>query len=281
MMSSLVLILGLLSFAHAEEEDGNDLEWMGQFSGMFPFLCASFFIIFSLNLLLFPQFATFHLLRQYLNEGIHIDGTVLSCETKAGSGGDAFIVEVAYEASEHKFANNASLKFRNPGAFEKKQFVRRFEFDREMPRGQVVDILLPSGPNGTRSGCPREVVEKLLDGYSRMRTLLILVPGLILLAVCIGMAIWEVLRIDDPAKGWVVLFGFLGLSELMAFLFCADQFFKSKRRRFDSARPMITSEERAAAVEANRPTREQLLDPYSVPFHEFAGHARATERAVR
>lgn len=281
MMSSLVLLLGVLSFAYSEEEDGNDLEWIDEFSGMFPFLCASFFIIFSLNLLLFPRFATRHLIRQYLDEGILIDGTVLSCETKGGSGGDAFIVEVAYEASEHKFANNASLKFRNPGAFEKKQFVRRFEFDREMPRGQVVDVLLPSGPNCTRSGCPREVLEKLLDGYSHTRTLLLLVPGLILLTVCIGMAVWEVPRMNDRVKGWVVLVGFLGLSELMAFLFCADQFFKSKRRRFDSARPMITSKERAAAVEATKPTREQLLDPYSITFHEFAGHARATERAVR
>jgi hypothetical protein len=170
MRSSLVLLLGLLSFAQAEDDAINDLEWMDAFSGMFPFLCACFFIIFSLNLLIFPQCATRQLMRRYLDEGILIEGIVLSCETKAGSGGDAFIVEVQYEASEHKYADNASLKFRNPCAFEKKQLVRRFEFDREMPRGEVVDVLLPAGPNGTRSGCPREVVEKLLDGYSHRRT---------------------------------------------------------------------------------------------------------------
>lgn len=280
MRSSLVL-LGVASFAQAEEDAINDLEWMDAFSGMFPFLCASFFIIFSLNLLLFPQCATLQLMREYLDEGILIQGRVLSCETKAGSGGDAFVVEVQYEASEHKHADNASLKFRNPGAFEKKQFVRRFELGREVPRGEVVDVLLPAGPNGTRSGCPREVVERLLDGYSHRRTLLILVPGLILLAICIGMAIWEVLRMDDPYKGWVVLIVILVVSELMACLFCADQFFKSKRRRFDSARPMVTHEQNTAAAEGRKWTREQLLDPYSITFHEFAGHARATEAAVR
>jgi hypothetical protein len=95
------------------------------------------------------------------------------------------------------------------------------------------------------------------------------------------MAIWEVLRMDDPFKGWVVLTVILVVSELMAFLSCADQFLKSKRRRFDSARPMVPHEQNAAAAEGKKWTREQLLDPYSITFHEFAGHARATEVAVR
>lgn len=275
-----LLLVGRLCLARAQEDD-DSLEWIQAFSGMMPFLVASFFIILSLYLLLFPQCALRALMMSYLEDGQLIMGRVLSCETKAGSGGDVFIVEVMYETTEHKFAHNASMKFRNPEAFERKQLCRRFEFDREIPRGAPCEVLLPTGPNGTRSGCPKEVIEKIFYGYSNTRTFLILMPGLILLAICIGMAVREVLAMDDPGVGWLVLFGWLGASAVLSFLFCADQFFKMKRRRFDAARPMISHTEQSARIEAKSNaivSREELLNPFSVPLHEFAGHARASER---
>lgn len=278
---TLTLLLGSLRFARAQEVD-DDLEWIQAFSGMMPFLVACSCIILGLYMLLFPQVALRALMKSYLDDAQLIMGRVLSCETKAGSGGDVFIVEVMYETTEHKFAHNASMKFRNPEAFERKQLCRRFEFDREMPRGAPCEVLLPSGPNGTRSGCPKEVIEKIFYGYSNTRTFLILTPALILLVICIGMAAREALAFDDPGVGWLVLFGWLGASAGLSFLFCADQFFKMKRRRFDAARPMISRAEQSARSEANASAnalilREELLNPYSVPYHEFAGHARASE----
>ena len=277
MSLSLLIVASLLRLAQAENDD---LDWMQELSGVFPFLIAAFFIIFSLNVILFPQFATRTLMKEYLEEGIQIEGRVLSCDTKGGSGGDTFVTEIVYEIREHKYADNPSLRFRNPEAFVTKRLVRRFELDRELARGEIVEVLMPAGPNSTRSGMVREIVETILNEYSTQRVLMIIVPGLILLAVSIAMAVREVLRMENAALGWFVLFGGLGLSELLAFLYSADSFLKSKRRRFDSARPFISSTEQAAAnAQASQISREQLLDPYSIPFHEFAGHARVTEKA--
>ena len=139
----VILLASFFQWTHAEQHD--DLEWTQQLSGVFPFLIAAFFIIFALHLILFPQLATRTLMKEYLEEGQVIEGKVLSCTTKAGSGGQTFITEIMYETREHKYADNPSLKFRHPEAWELKQLVRRFEFDWEMARGESVEILLPCG----------------------------------------------------------------------------------------------------------------------------------------
>lgn len=274
----ILIIFLLAEFTRGEQND--NLEWMQQFNGVFPFLVAAFFIIFSLHLIIFPQLALRTLMKEYLEEGHLIHGHVLSSETKPGSAGDVFITEICYETREHKYAHSPSLKFRNPEAWVSKQLVRRYEFDHEMPRGGTVEVLLPPGPNNTRSGCPRIVVEKILNEYSHRRVLMVLIPGLILLSVCIAMSIREVLLMENQVLGWCTVLGVLGISVLVAFLYCTDAFFKSKRRRFDSARPFISSTEQAAHnAEANQISRRELLDPYAITFHEFAGHARVTEKA--
>lgn len=265
--------------ASADANDDDATKWMQQFNGIFPFLLASFFIIFGLHLNIFPQLATHTLMKDYLEEGQVIEGQVLSSETKAGSGGGTFLTDVVYEVREHKYADNPSLKFRNPEAYETKLLRRRFEFDYELPRGQVVEILLPSDPNFTRSGMPRIVVERILNEYSHTRVLMILIPGLILLGVCIAMSIRGVLLMENQALGWCVLCGCLGLSFLVSFLYCSDTFLKSKRRRFDSARAMVRSAEQANNnAERQQASRQQLLDPFAVSFHEFAGPTQATGR---
>jgi len=279
-LAAFLLVIILRSCQGQEEAQDDDLQWMQELSGVLPFLIAAFFIIFSLHLILFPQLATRTLMKEYLEEGQQIEGKVLSCHTKAGSGGETFIAEIVYEAREHKYAENPSLKFRNPEAWEAKQFVRRYEFDYEIPRGEVIEVLFPVGPHCTRSGCPRIVVERILNEFSPQRVLMILVPGMILLLACIAMAIRAVLLMDNQLLGWTVLLGGLGLSILVAFLYCTDAFLKSKRRRFDSARPFITTTAQQANAEAKVAiSRQELLDPYAITFHEFAGHARVTEKA--
>ena len=124
------------------------------------------------------------------------------------------------------------------------------------------------------------MVETILNEYSHQRVLMILVPGMLLLLASIAMAIREILLMENQALGWSFLVGSLGLSVLVAFLYCTDAFLKSKRRRFDSARPFISSTEQAANnAKAHQISRQELLDPYSITFHDFAGHARVTEKA--
>lgn len=278
-MRPILVLLFVTSFARAQQEK-DDLKWTQELSGVFPFLIASFFIIFSLFLIIFPQLALRTLMKEYLEEGQLMEGRVLSCEMKPGSGGDVFMTEIVYETREHKYAHSPSLKFRNPEAWVKKHLVRRYEFDHEVPRGAAVEVLLPVGPNSTRSGCPRIIVEKILNEYSHRRVLLILIPGMILLIVCIAMSIREVLLMENQVLGWCTVLGGLGLSVLVAFMYCTDSFLKSKRRRFDSARPFISSTKQAANfAQAHQISRRELLDPYAITFHEFAGHARATEKS--
>ena len=78
---------------------------------------------------------------------------------------------------------------------------------------------------------------------------------------------------DNRAIGVMALLLGLGVIEMVSFLYCADQFLKSKQRRFYSAKPFVTESERIAVKVDNRP-----MDPFKIPMHEFAGHARATER---
>lgn len=75
-MSSQVV---MLAFCHAALADGhtNDI-WESQIRGIAPFLIASFFNIFGLQLIIFPQIATRTLMKQYLERGQAIEGTVLS-----------------------------------------------------------------------------------------------------------------------------------------------------------------------------------------------------------
>ena len=175
----------------------------------------------------------------------------MSSETKAGSGGDTFLTEIVYEVREHKYADNPSLKFRNPGAFETRLLRRRFEFDYEVPRGEILEVLLPANPNNTRSGMPRVILERILNEYSHTRVLMILIPGLILLCICFAMSVRGVLLMENQALGWSVLFGVLALSFVVSFLYCSDSFLKSKRKRFDSARPMIRQQNKQAMLWGN------------------------------
>ena len=250
-------------------------EWMQAFSGLAPLLAASLFIIFTLHLLLYPSFALRSLMKEYLEAGRSIQGQALSCENKAGTGGDTFLVEVLYETAEHKFADNPSMKFRFPQATQTKKFLRRFEFDRFVARGEVVEVLLLPGGYASRSGCPREVVTKLLAGHNTQRMNLVGALGLVVVLVNSGLCVREVLKMEDKATGWTALVIGLGLIEVVSLLYCADQFLKSKQRRFYSARPFITESDRVIVEIVNKP-----MDPFKIPLHEFSGHARVSERRI-
>jgi hypothetical protein len=282
----LVLVISFTVANSEEQEDSSSTvtssdteldddfeEWLQAFSGLAPFLAASLFVIFSLHLLLYPAYALRSLMKEYLEAGTSIQGQALSCENKAG--GDTFLVEVLYETTEHKFADNPSMKFRFPGAVQKKKFLRRFEYHREVPRGELVDVLLLPGGYGSRSGCPREVVERFLADYNDQQMHLFWALGFLVEGVVLAFSVREVLLMENPATGWTALFIGLGCIEVVSFLYCADQFLKSKQRRFYSARPFVTESERTVVDVVQRP-----MDPFKIPLHEFSGHARASERRI-
>ena len=272
-----LVLLAICNVVRSGDTTNNDEfeEWLQTFSGLAPFLAVSLFVIFSLHLLLYPQYALRSLMKEYLEAGRSVQGQVLSCENKPGTGGEIFFVEVMYEFSEHKFADNPSMKFRFPGAIQNKKFLRRFEYRREVARGDVVEVLLLPGGYASRSGCPREVIETILSDFDDRRMNLLWILALILVGVIVALSVREVLRMGNPGNGWIALALGLGLIEVVSFLYCADQFMKSKQRRFYSARPFVTESERVVAEVVNRP-----MDPFKIPLHEFSGHARASERNI-
>lgn len=293
MILPLVFILSTLQFACGEENNdngasqqettvNNDLDWLEGFSSVGPYLAALFFLVFILHFLIQPDWMMHSLMRQYIDEGSPVLGSVLDCTDKENKPG-VYLVEVCYQTQEHKYADNPSMRFRFPGAYDKKNFVRRFEFHRSIPVGSSVPVLLPRGSLFPRSGCPREVVEHMLQElYERQtRRNLILGFGITSVVVVIALAIRQILAIEDSEHkhgAWVALLGTLVVVEVLAFLFCADQFMKKKCRTFDAARPMVNAAEQRERLAHKAQNDQKTVAPFSIPLNEFAGHARATER---
>jgi hypothetical protein len=207
-----------------------------------------------------------------------ISAAVLDCEQRPST--SLWLAEVMWECKEHKYADNPSMKFRHPDAFDVKQFARRFEFEEELAVGAFVGVILPRGIIQPRSGCPTLVVERLLkqETAKKFRNRVILGVGLVVILVILGFAARQISLLDDPLHGWIVLFVSLVVIESLSLLYFGDQFLKKKVRVFDAARPMISVAEQQERREREAAAPAKTADPFSIPLHEFAGHARATER---
>lgn len=152
-----------------------------------------------------------------------------------------------------------------------------FDYTQPVTRGDPVEVLL-SEKKWPRSGVPREVVDRLLAGEDEYTyTKPIFGIGIAASIIILCLAIQEVLRMKDngynSAAGWKVLFAAIAAIWGVSAIFAHDQFFKRKRYKFDSARPMIltTDHEKAQIKLSQKPAD---LSPFSFKFHEFAGHAR-------
>lgn len=254
----------------------NLLEGLG---GLGPYIFGLLFAIFVTHLLVQPNWLTIDLMQVYLHEGTQIPGTVLDCELRPATT-DRWLVNVMWECMEHKYADNASLKFRNPGAFELKRFARRFEFHQEMEVGSFVHVILPRDTIQPRSGCPTAVIERILaqESAKSFQIRAALGVGIVAVSVLVGLSAVQINQMDDPHHGWIVLLVCLLLIEAASFLYCADQFLKKKARVFDGAKPMVSVAEQQQRREKEAATPGKTVDPFSIPLNEFAGHARATER---
>ena len=257
-------------------ETENDFFSLETYKDLGPFIAALFFIIFSLHLLLFPSWATAKLMQQYIDDANLIEGQVLSCELKPNSTSE-YIIDVIYAAKEHKYADNPSLKFRNPNAYEEKQMSRRFRIHRELKRGEKIEMLKPKGVWGSRSGVPREVVENTLDenNNNRIHKVLKIIGGIVIVVILYYSSL-EALDMDNPISGFIAITSSLAAIELFSFAVVIDQFLKSKRRRFQSARPMVlhSDVEMSRKEELSKPLKP--MKPFSFPTHDFCGHARVT-----
>jgi hypothetical protein len=164
----------------ANVDDG----WMGWSS-----LCTAT-VTAGLHMLLYSHIATRSLLRAYIQKAVSTSGDVLSCEE---INPDLFDVAVLYKAPVSKYddasrsAYNNRQQFRYPDQLVEKRFLRRFQLEYPLQRGTVVRIL--RFPGRPKSGMLQEVVQDKLAQHSNCRTVLILVPGLLLWTLIVWLAV--------------------------------------------------------------------------------------------
>jgi hypothetical protein len=260
----------------------SDLDWLEGLNEIGPYLCGLMILIVGMHLFIQPDWMMASLVKQYLNDGTPILGSALDCQEKPNAPG-VYWVEVCYDANEHQYIHNPSLRFRHPEAYISKTFVRRFEYGRQVPMGESIPILLPRGHLFPRSGCPREVLDRIATQLyeRRFRRYFILGFGFIAIVLVVALCCEKILRaVDDDHQvaAWWALCACLLISEILATLFCGDQFLKKKCRLFDGARPMVSAAEQQVRLDRKAEQERRTVAPFSIPLNEFAGHARATER---
>ena len=282
----LTLAIGLTTLVQVQADDNNynnntsdPVDILGQFDGIGPFIVGLFLVIFVLHLVIQPNWALLDLLQVYQTQGITIPGTVLDCEVRR-PGSHLYLVECMWECKEHEHADNPSLKFRFPNAYTTKRWVRRFEFPQELGVGVGIPIILPRGNIQPRSGCPAHVVDFIWNQEQAKvgRNRIVLGVGLILICVLIGLAIPPILEMDNSNHGWLVLSVSIAVIEVVSLVVATDQFLKQKARVWDAAQPFVSAEAQQARKAAAAAAPRKTAAPFSVPMHEFAGHARVTLR---
>jgi hypothetical protein len=266
----------------SSSSSSSDLDWLEGFSDIGQYLCGLMILVVAMHLILQSDWMMASLVKQYLNEGTPIVGSALDCQEKTNAPG-VYLVQVCYDAIEHQYNHNPSLRFRHPEAYTSKTFVRRFEYSRAVPVGESIPILLPRGYLFPRSGCPREVLDRIATQLyeRRFRRYVFLGIGITEIIILIGLCSKRILTtLDDDHKvaAWWLLAGSLLVSELLATLYCGDQFLKKKCRVFDAARPMVSVAGQQERLDRKAEQDRRTVAPFSIPLNEFAGHARVTER---
>jgi len=192
-------------------------------------------------------------MKKYQREGVRINGDVLSCDPSKEAG--MWDISVLYAASEHKYGNSSRGRFRYPNAQVEKRFLRRFQIQQCYERGTTLPVLtLKSSP---RTGLLEDLVYLKLQNHSHLRTILILVPGTLLLAMIMVLAVLKILSMEGSSRrmAWVA-FSVVSLIIVLACLMLADARFQvEKRQKYESAIPMTTKSSKS----------EPLLSPSDHP----------------
>jgi hypothetical protein len=269
----LLCICVQLQDSVAEGDDDDkwiDSEWMG----LVRYLLAAFFVTVGLHLLLYSHMTTRSLLQAYMHmdKAVCVPGDVLSCEEISQNPGK-FDVAVLYKAPVQKYSGGARSvtnnrrQFRNPDRIEEKRFLRRFQLQHPIARGTVVPIL--RFPGRPKSGMLLEVVQDMLAQHSVCRTVLILVPGLLLLTVIVWLAVQTIQDNMEDERQTIVAYFVLGVSlgvfMLGSKMYCDAKFQKERSKRFESAVPMVNKPEESRG---NAGKSEALLNESQYSYHE-------------
>jgi hypothetical protein len=249
---SILFLLGNVflrtRLVRAEDGDPDFANFFQTIDTIGPYVFAVCIVIFSLHLVIYPNWATIGLMKAYLEDGARISGTVLDCEERTVSkrtcsAEKSWKADIMWECKENKFADNPILKSRHPDAIEVRRFARCFQFEKEQIVGAFVPVHLPLGITQPRSGCPAPVVERILAQEIRKdktQSRVALSMGLILIVMLLVATVRVINKMEYPLAGWVVLVASLSAIEAASLLYCDTEFLKTKSRRFDGARSMIS-----------------------------------------
>jgi hypothetical protein len=267
----LLLTLCLQLHVSVAEGDGDkdwiDSEWMG----LVKPLLAAFFVTAGLHSLLYSHMATRSLLKAYLQKAVITSGDVLSCEE---INPDLFDISVLYTAPVSKYdgssrsAYNNRQQFRYPDELVEKRFLRRFQLEHPLQRGTVVRIL--RFPGRPKSGMLQEVIEDKLAQHSNCRTVLILVPGLLLWALIVWLAVETIqASMEDRQEeiAYAVLVVSLAVFVLGSRMFCDSRFQSDRTKRYESAVSMATKPEETVGSGKS----EALLNQYPYNHNDMTG----------
>lgn len=267
---SLLLLSLFLQLDDSTAEGGDDNEWIdSEWIALVKTLLAAFFVTVGLHMLLYSDLATHSLLKAYMQKSVSTTGDVLSCEE---INPNLFDIAVLYKAPVHKYdgsrsAQNNRRQFRYPDQFVEKRFLRRFQLEYPLPRGSVVQILrFPGRPT---SGMMQQVVQEKLAQYSHCRTVLILMPGLLIWILIVWLAV-QTIQASMADQQQNIAYTVLGLSLAVFMLgsrMVSESFFSKERtKRFESAVPMVTKPE--GRVDYGK--SEALLNPNPYNHHNMA-----------
>jgi hypothetical protein len=267
-----LLLLCLCIQLHDSVAEGDDNDWIdSEWMGLVKPLLAAFFVTVGLHMLLYSHIATRSLLRAYLQKAVITSGDVLSCEE---INPDLFDIAVLYKAPVSNYddasrsAYNNRQQFRYPDQLVEKRFLRRFQLEYPLQRGTVVRILRFAGR--PKSGMLQQAIQEKLAQHSNCRTVLILVPGLLLWTLIVWLAV-ETIQASTEDRQEEIAYAVLGLSlavfVLGSRMFSDSRFQSDRTKRYESAVPMVTKPENRVDFGKS----EALLNQYPYNQNNMTG----------
>ena len=238
----LPVITQAQEFGEKADEFADFLEALGDLK---LYLGILFVVTVAVHVYYYPQYATRQLMKQYKSRKVSLEGHVKSCvacEQQQSADVRHHIVEIMYEAPEHRYADNPSMKFRFPAAVDRKHFSIKVQYARQVRVDEKVEIWL-SDRNWPRTGYPKELVESSLqqEEQNEIHKRCGLWMGMALDLVVLAHAVQHVQN-SDLAASKVALGVGVCVIESCAILLAVDTFLKFKRTYFDSAKRVFVAE---------------------------------------
>jgi hypothetical protein len=271
-----LLLLPFLRTAEAQEFGEKETEFrelLQAFGELKIYLGIIAVVTFVLHVVFYPPYATKHLMQSYKTKNLLVQGkaktvTVVSGTTTSqranndksddtststsASPSASCWAEIVYEAPEHRYADNPSMKFRFPTAIDRKHFSIQVSYPRLLTKGESVEILL-GDRNWPRTGYPTELVDQYLTDYALAEAKDFIVRGLLVFGVAVdimvvGFTMEKVYRMandDDeeseyeyeiPSSAYLAFIIGLCVIEAVSLLVALDRFLKQKRKRYGSAK---------------------------------------------